>query len=171
MIQLEDHYLTSPHRLKKTIMAKTTKTNALRILDKQGICYEAKSSIELGTPENPDLDASLIHKTLVARGVSNELYVFIIPLSKELDLKKASNTANERKILMLPEKELLQNTGYIKGGCSPIGMKKLYKTFLELSSSKMEQVIVSGGKVKFRIKLKPGDLMQVVGAKAADLVK
>lgn len=152
-------------------MAKTTKTNALRILDKNDISYEAKDSIDLGTSDNPDKDASLIHKTLVARGVSNELYVFIIPLSNELDLKKAATAAQEKKILMLPEKELLQNTGYIKGGCSPIGMKKLYKTFLELSSSEMKQLIVSGGKVKFKIKLKPDDLMQVVGAKAADLVK
>jgi len=152
-------------------MAKTIKTNALRILDKNKINYEAKDSTDLGTSDKPDADASLIHKTLVARGVSNELYVFIIPLSNELDLKKAANAAQEKKILMLPEKELLQNTGYIKGGCSPIGMKKQYKTFLELSSSKMEQVIVSGGKVKFRIKLKPSDLMQAIGAKAADLLK
>ena len=148
-------------------MAKTIKTNALRILDKHNIRYEAKSSIDMEI----DHDTSLIHKTLVARGVSNELYVFIIPLSNELDLKKAATAAQEKKILMLPEKELLQNTGYIKGGCSPIGMKKQYKTFLEISSMKMEQVIVSGGKIKFRIKLKPGDLMQLIGAKAADLVK
>ena len=148
-------------------MAKTTKTNALRILDKNGISYEAKSSINMEI----DHAASLIHKTLVARGVSNELYVFIIPLSTELDLKKAASAAQEKKILMLPEKELLQNTGYIKGGCSPIGMKKQYKTFLEFSSSKMEQLIVSGGKVKFRIKLNPNDLMQVVNAKAVDLIK
>jgi Cys-tRNA(Pro)/Cys-tRNA(Cys) deacylase len=152
-------------------MAKTIKTNALRILDKNGISYEAKSSIDLGMPNNPDNDTLLIHKTLVARGASNELYIFIIPLSKELDLKKAATVAQEKKILMLSEKELLPNTGYIKGGCSPIGMKKLYKTFLELSSSKMEQLIVSGGKVKFRVKLKACDLMQVIEAKAADLVK
>ena len=152
-------------------MAKTIKTNALRILDKHSISYEAKSSIDLGMPNNPDNDASLIHKTLVARGGSNELYVFIIPLSNELDLKKAANAAQEKKILMLPEKELLPNTGYIKGGCSPIGMKKFYKTFLELSSSKMEQLIVSGGKVKFRVKLQPNDLMQVVNAEAVDLIK
>ena len=148
-------------------MGKTVKTNALRILDKNSISYEAKSSIDLGI----DHDASLIHKTLVARGVSNELYVFIIPLSNELDLKKAATAAQEKKILMLPEKELLQNTGYIKGGCSPIGMKKQYKTFLELSSSQMERIIVSGGKVKFRVKLKPDDLMQVVNAKAVSLIK
>jgi len=152
-------------------MAKTIKTNALRILDKNKISYEAKDSTGLGTSDNTDKDASLIHKTLVARGVSNELYVFIIPLSNELDLKKAANAAHEKKILMLPEKELLPNTGYIKGGCSPIGMKKQYKTFLELNSSKMEQVIVSGGKVKFRIKLKPSDLVQVVNAEAVDLIK
>tara|TARA_R110001583_G_scaffold995_1_gene8629 strand:+ start:1188 stop:1634 length:447 start_codon:yes stop_codon:yes gene_type:complete len=148
-------------------MDKTVKTNALRILDKNRISYEAKISIDMEI----DHDASLIHKTLVARGVSNELYVFIIPLSNELDLKKAATAAQEKKILMLPEKELLQNTGYLKGGCWPIGMKKQYKTFLELSSTDMEQLIVSGGKVKFRVKLKPEDLMQVVGAKAAKLIK
>ena len=159
--------LTSLHRLKKIIMGKIVKTNALRILDKNEISYEAKNSIDLKI----DHDASFIHKTLVARGVSNELYVFIIPLSNELDLKKAATAAQEKKILMLPEKELLQNTGYIKGGCSPIGMKKLYKTFIELSSSQMNQLIVSGGKVNFRVKLKPEDLMQLIGAKAVDLIK
>lgn len=148
-------------------MGKIVKTNALRILDKNEISYEAKNSIDLKI----DHDASFIHKTLVARGVSNELYVFIIPLSNELDLKKAATAAQEKKILMLPEKELLQNTGYIKGGCSPIGMKKLYKTFIELSSSQMNQLIVSGGKVNFRVKLKPEDLMQLIGAKAVDLIK
>ena len=152
-------------------MAKTIKTNALRILDKHSIRYEAKDSTETVSLGNPDLDAELIHKTLVARGVSNELYVFIIPLNKELDLKKAASAAQEKKILMLPEKELLPNTGYIKGGCSPIGMKKQYKTFLELSSCKMEQLIVSGGKVKFRVKLQPIDLMQVINAEAVDLKK
>jgi len=148
-------------------MAKTIKTNALRILDKHNIRYEAKSSIDMEI----DHDASLIHKTLVARGVSNELYVFIIPLSNELDLKKAATAAQEKKILMLPEKELLQNTGYIKGGCSPIGMKKQYKTFLELRSSKMESLIVSGGKVKFRVRLHPDDLIRVVNGETFDLIK
>jgi len=148
-------------------MAKTIKTNALRILDKHNISYEAKSSIDMEI----DHDASLIHKTLVARGVSNELYVFIIPLSNELDLKKAATAAQEKKILMLPEKELLQNTGYIKGGCSPIGMKKQYKTFLELRSSKMESLIVSGGKVKFRVRLHPDDLIRVVNGETFDLIK
>ncbi|RXQ87756.1 aminoacyl-tRNA deacylase [Ancylomarina salipaludis] len=152
-------------------MAKTIKTNALRILDKNKIKYEAKDSSGLGNSDTPDADTTLIHKTLVARGVSNELYVFIIPLSNELDLKKAASAAREKKIMMLPEKELLPNTGYIKGGCSPIGMKKSYKTFLELGSSFMEQVIVSGGKVKFRVKLKPTDLIQLIGAETADLVK
>jgi len=160
-------FLTSPHRLKQTIMAKTIKTNALRILDKHNIRYEAKSSIDMEI----DHDTSLIHKTLVARGVSNELYVFIIPLSNELDLKKAATAAQEKKILMLPEKELLQNTGYIKGGCSPIGMKKQYKTFLELRSSKMESLIVSGGKVKFRVRLHPDDLIRVVNGETFDLIK
>ena len=163
--------LTLPQRIEKTIMAKKIKTNALRILDKHGVNYEAKSSSNAYTSENPDMDTSLIHKTLVARGSSNELFVFIIPLNNELDLKKAAIAAQEKKILMIPEKELLQHTGYIKGGCSPIGMKKHYKTFLELSSIEMNQLIVSGGKVSFRVKLQVSDLMQVVQAKAYDLVQ
>jgi len=165
------YYITSPHQIEKRIMAKNIKTNALRILDKHGVSYEAKSSISLGTQDNPDKDASLIHKTLVARGNSNELYVFIIPLSNELDLKKAATAAQEKKILMIPEKELLHLTGYIKGGCSPIGMKKLYKTYVEESSLETGRIIISGGKVSFRVKLLVNDLMQIVGAKAADLIK
>ena len=151
-------------------MSKVIKTNALRILDKNKINYESKSR-PLGTPDNPDKDAALIHKTLVAHGMSKEIYVFIIPTSKELDLKKAATATHEKKILMLHEKELLPNTGYIKGGCSPIGMKKQYKTFLEISSADMNQIIVSGGKVKFRVKLNPKDLIKVVNAKAVDLIK
>jgi Uncharacterized conserved protein len=152
-------------------MAKTIKTNALRLLDKHSVNYEAKDSTNLKARDMSDPDASLIHKTLVTRSISNELYVFIIPLSSELDLKKAAKAAGEKKILMLPEKELLQNTGYIKGGCSPIGMKKQYKTFLELSSVSMEQIIVSGGKVNFRVKLNPLDLMQITNAKEFDLIQ
>lgn len=152
-------------------MAKKIKTNALRLLDKHGVNYEAKDSINLKAGDMSDPDASLIHKTLVTRGISNELYVFIIPLSSELDLKKAAKAAGEKKILMLPEKELLPNTGYIKGGCSPIGMKKQYKTFLNASSLSMEQVIVSGGKVNFRVKLKPQDLIQVTNAKEFDIIQ
>ncbi|WP_321296952.1 aminoacyl-tRNA deacylase [Marinifilum fragile] len=152
-------------------MAKTIKTNALRLLDKHSVNYEAKDSTNLKARDMSDPDASLIHKTLVTRSISNELYVFIIPLSSELDLKKAAKAVGEKKILMLPEKELLQNTGYIKGGCSPIGMKKQYKTFLELSSVSMEQIIVSGGKVNFRVKLNPLDLMQITNAKEFDLIQ
>lgn len=152
-------------------MAKTIKTNALRLLDKHRVNYEAKDSTNLKARDMSDPDASLIHKTLVTRSISNELYVFIIPLSSELDLKKAAKAVGEKKILMLPEKELLQNTGYIKGGCSPIGMKKQYKTFLELSSVSMEQIIVSGGKVNFRVKLNPLDLMQITNAKEFDLIQ
>ncbi|MDQ2177156.1 YbaK/EbsC family protein [Marinifilum sp. D714] len=152
-------------------MAKTIKTNALRLLDKHRVNYEAKDSTNLKARDMSDPDASLIHKTLVTRGISNELYVFIIPLSSELDLKKAAKAAGEKKILMLPEKELLQNTGYIKGGCSPVGMKKQYQTFLEISSVSMEQIIVSGGKVNFRVKLNPMDLMQITNAKEFNLIQ
>lgn len=152
-------------------MAKKIKTNALRLLDKHSVNYEAKDSTNLKAGDMSDPDASLIHKTLVTRGISNELYVFIIPLSSELDLKKAAKAAGEKKILMLAEKELLPNTGYIKGGCSPIGMKKQYKSFLEASSLSMEQIIVSGGKVNFRVKLKPQDLMQIINAKEFDVIQ
>jgi Cys-tRNA(Pro)/Cys-tRNA(Cys) deacylase len=159
-------------------MGKKIKTNALRILDKSKIEYEALNSenIEglvngLAIVEKYGKDGSLVFKTLVAHGASKELYVFIIPVLKELDLKKAAHATAEKKIEMLPHKSLNQYTGYVKGGCSPIGMKKLYKTFIDNDASKSDTIIVSGGKVGVQVELKVSALCDVVQGELADLHK
>ena len=159
-------------------MAKQTKTNAMRILDAHKVPYEAFHYLD--DEQNTDgtlvaqmnqRDVDLVHKTLVAKNAKNELYVFIIPIAKELDLKKAAQATGEKKIEMLPHKVLLQYTGYIKGGCSPLGMKKLYPTFLEQCSNSKEKVIVSGGKKGHIIEIAITDLLKVVNGQLVDLVK
>ncbi|WP_289053883.1 Cys-tRNA(Pro) deacylase [Carboxylicivirga marina] len=159
-------------------MPKQTKTNAMRILDRNKVEYD---SFQYFTDEEStdgtlvarmnNRDTSLVHKTLVAKSVKNELYVFVIPINKELDLKKAALAAGEKKIEMLPHKELLKYTGYIKGGCSPIGMKKQYPTFLELSSEELGKMIVSGGKKGQIIEIEIDDLLSTIKGQLKDLVK
>lgn len=157
-------------------MAKMKKTNAMRILDRNKVEYLILSAD--GNDEKFDgrtlagkhgRDTSLVHKTLVAQGVSKEIYVFIIPVSEVLDLKKAALATGEKKIEMIAEKNLLAFTGYVKGGCSPFGMKKQYLTFLNLAAKELERVIVSGGKVGFQVELAVPDLLKVVGGKLSDL--
>ncbi len=159
-------------------MSKKIKTNALRILDRNKIDYEALSSenIEgvvngLAIVKKYGKDASLVHKTLVAHGNSKELYVFIIPVMGELDLKKAAAATSEKKVEMLPHKELNKYTGYVKGGCSPLGMKKLYKTFIDSSARKNETIIVSAGKIGLQVDLKVDDLLAVLNGEIKDLLK
>ncbi len=160
------------------IMAKHTKTNAIRILESNRITHEAFEY--LVNEENADgtlvarknnRDVALVHKTLVARSMKGALYVFIIPITKELDLKKAALADGEKKIEMIPHKDLLKYTGYVKGGCSPIGMKKLYPTFLEQSSESLERVIVSGGKKGHIIEIGVYELLGVVNGQLKALVK
>ncbi|MCU4158099.1 Cys-tRNA(Pro) deacylase [Carboxylicivirga sp. A043] len=159
-------------------MAKQTKTNAMRILDRNKVEY---ASFHYFTDdENTDgtlvarmneRDINLVHKTLVARSSKNELYVFVIPINHELDLKKAAQAAGEKKMEMLPHKDLLKYTGYIKGGCSPIGMKKQYATFLEISSELLGKVIVSGGKKGQIIEIEIHNLLSTVNGQLKDLIK
>ncbi|WP_439185174.1 Cys-tRNA(Pro) deacylase [Carboxylicivirga taeanensis] len=159
-------------------MGKQVKTNAMRLLDANKVSYEAFHYY--GNEENTDgtlvarmnqRDVKLVHKTLVAKSAKNELYVFIIPITRELDLKKAALATGEKKIEMLPHKDLQKYTGYLKGGCSPLGMKKLFPTFLEQSSSEQNKVIVSGGKKGHIIELDIADLLRVVNGQPAHLVK
>lgn len=159
-------------------MGKKIKTNALRILDRNKIVYEALSSESIeGTVNGLAIvkkygkDGLLVYKTLVAHGSSKELYVFIIPVLCELDLKKAAVATSEKKIEMLPHKELNKHTGYLKGGCSPIGMKKLYKTFIDSGAAKAETIIVSGGKVGVQVELSVDDLLNVIHGELKDLQK
>lgn len=158
-------------------MKKTTKTNAMRILEGMNIEYDYMSyesedgkidgvSVANKTGKNPET----VFKTLVSIGHSKELYVFCIPVEYELDLKKAAIVANEKKIELLPLKDLTKNTGYIRGGCSPIGMKKHYKTFIDESALLNEKILVSAGCIGVQMILKPDDLVNVTEASYEDLI-
>ncbi|WP_322906799.1 Cys-tRNA(Pro) deacylase [Paenibacillus campi] len=152
-----------------------TKTNALRILDKEHIHYnvyeyDPEDGQVHGTAvaEKIGKPAPIVHKTLVTRG-KNGLHIFVIPVAEELDLKKAARAANEKKLDMLPVKELLAHTGYIRGGCSPVGMKKLYPTFIDQRAEMLEQMIVSAGKIGMQMELALDELAEVTKARFAEV--
>ena len=109
-------------------------------------------------------------KTLVTVGASKQHYVFVIPVEAELDLKKAAKAAGEKAISMIKQKELLPLTGYVHGGCSPIGMKKAFPTFLHESAESLERIYVSAGRLGHQIEIAPADLIKMVGCKLEDLV-
>ena len=142
------------------------KTNAMRILDQKKITYKVNEydisdgRIDgISVAEKTGADPAKVFKTLVTQGTSKNYYVFVIPVLDELDLKEAARVSGEKKIEMIPMKDLLKITGYIKGGCSPIGMKKNFKTFIHKSSMEHETIMVSGGKQGLQIELAPGELM------------
>ena len=149
-------------------MKQETKTNVMRILEQKRIkykgytyeCTEALSGTEVAKAlnENPDH----VFKTLVTVGKSNVHYVFMIPVAKELNLKKAAAAAGEKNIEMIKSKDLLPLTGYIHGGCSPIGMKKQFKTVIDESAENFETIIFSGGKIGYQVELTLQDLKSVV---------
>lgn len=149
-------------------MKQETKTNVMRILEQKRIkykgytyeCTEALSGTEVASAlnENPDH----VFKTLVTVGKSKEHYVFMIPVAKELNLKKAAAVAGEKNIEMIKSKDLLPLTGYVHGGCSPIGMKKQFKTVIDESAENFETIIFSGGKIGYQVELTLQDLKSVV---------
>ena len=151
------------------------KTNAMRKLDSMKIKYKehfytnALSGIEVATAlgENP----KQVFKTLVTVAKSGRNYVFLIPVLAELDLKKAAAVVGEKAIDMLKSKDLLGLTGYIHGGCSPIGMKKFFTTTIHQSAQDFETIIFSGGKIGFQIELNLSDLAKVIPFKLADIIK
>lgn len=133
-------------------MAKNVKTNAMRILDRAKIAYEAieyeyDDSDLSGTTiaQNAGLNPDIVFKTLVAKGDKSGIIVMCIPVEKEVDLKKAASVSGNKKVEMLHVKDLLANTGYIRGGCSPVGMKKSYPTYIDISSANHEKITVSAG--------------------------
>lgn len=158
-------------------MAKNVKTNVMRLLDKAKILYEAK---EYPVDENDlsgshvadilGVDHGSMFKTLVLKGEKTGYLVCCIPVDEELDLKKAAKAAGDKKVEMIPMKELLTVTGYIRGGCSPIGMKKRFPTYLDSSAFEYEKITVSAGQRGAQVILSPKDLEGFVGAKAADLI-
>lgn len=154
-----------------------TKTNAMRMLDRAGIQY-GKLSYDYGdgsihgaaVAEKINRPPETVFKTLVAHS-GNSLFVFIIPVAEELDLKKAAKAAGEKKLDMLPVKELQKWTGYIRGGCSPIGMKKLYPTFIDSSAGSLETMIVSAGKIGTQIEVAPPQLAGLTAARFVELLQ
>jgi Cys-tRNA(Pro)/Cys-tRNA(Cys) deacylase len=158
-------------------MAKV-KTNAMRILDKNKIHYNVISydgQLEkidgISVAHKIGKDPRLVYKTLVTQGNSGNIYVFVIPVESELDLKKAAQVTGEKKIEMVPVKDMQKLTGYIRGGCSPIGMKKLYPTFIDSSASQLEHIVVSGGKIGVQIELSVEALQSVTEAALQEVVK
>ncbi len=156
---------------------KDQKTNVMRLLEQKKIKYtpheyphgdEAVDGITVA--EICGQTPSQVFKTLVARGVSKSIYVFDVPVMCELDLKKAAKAAGEKSIAMVHVSEINALTGYIRGGCSPIGMKKQYKTFIDISAQTKPTVMVSAGKIGYQVELDPNDLASLVRAKFADLV-
>lgn len=151
------------------------KTNVMRILDKKKISYKAHEYVEsnavsgLEVAEALVADPSAVFKTLVTIGKSGENYVFVIPVNKELNLKKAAKAVGEKKIDMIKASELLPLTGYIHGGCSPIGMKKNFKTTIDESAADLERIFFSAGKIGYQIETNLDNLKKVVNFKLADL--
>lgn len=159
-------------------MTKVKKTNAMRILDSNKIEYRvyeydaSDSKIDgLTIAKVNGLNPDRVFKTLVTIGNSKEHYVFVIPVNRELDLKKAAKVSGEKKIEMIPMKELLSTTGYIHGGCSPVGMKKLFKTYFHATILEADYLICSGGKRGIQIESNVDDLVKVVDGKIEDLCK
>ena len=154
---------------------KEEKTNVMRVLEQKNIPY---------TPHAYDPDAGLdgvsvarqlgqdpetVFKTLVARGASGGVYVFDIPVGDSLDLKKAAKAVGEKSIAMVAQKELLPLTGYVHGGCSPVGMKKRYRTVFHETAGLFGTIMVSAGKIGFQVELEPAALMALVEGTTADL--
>ncbi|EOU1606732.1 Cys-tRNA(Pro) deacylase [Clostridium perfringens] len=157
---------------------KKLKTNAMRILDSKKVSYEMLSyesedgKIDgISVAHKIGVDEKNVFKTLVAQGTSKELYVFVIPVAEELDLKNAAKIAGEKKVEMIAVKDILKYTGYIRGGCSPIGLKRDYRTFIHESAKRLDFIIVSAGKIGHQIKLNPNDLVEVVSGKFENLIK
>ena len=152
------------------------KTNAMRILDQKKINYtthtyvntEAISGIEVASILNQD--PNRVFKTLVTVAASKINYVFVIPVNQELDLKKAAKAVNEKNISMVKSKELLPLTGYIHGGCSPIGMKKQFKTVFHNTANNFDTIIFSGGKIGYQIEMNLNDLNKLFNYKLDDII-
>ena len=154
------------------------KTNAMRMLDAKKIAYkvyrygDGKTAMQ-GTEVAAlvGIDPRKVFKTLVTAGASRAHYVFMIPVGEELDLKKAACAVGEKSVAMIPQKELLPLTGYVHGGCSPIGMKKPFCTVIDASAEGLDSVVFSGGRIGIQIELSYSDLVKATGAQAADVVR
>ncbi len=157
-------------------MAKINKTNAMRILDAQKIEhnvleYKADDGKIDGISVAKKIGRSMesVFKTLVLKGNSDKVYVAVVPVKREVNLKKLANEVGEKRIVPIHVNEILSITGYIRGGCSPIGMKKKYETIIDKSVKNNDMVIVSGGKIGLQIELHHDDLIKLTEARVIDI--
>ena len=154
------------------------KTNAMRLLSAAKIKYE---TVEYSWDES---DLSGVHianelgvapeqifKTLVTKGMGRDYYVFVVPVDHELDLKKCAKSVGEKSVEMIPVKDITKVTGYVRGGCSPLGMKKQFKTTFHITAESIPKIIVSAGKIGYQIDLKPEDLIRLTNGQCADIIK
>ncbi len=153
------------------------KTNVMRSLEQAKIAYTAheyahgKDTVDGVTVARMlGQDPARVFKTLVARGKTGGIYVFSIPVEAELDLKKAAKAVGEKAVELVPVKELLVLTGYVRGGCSPVGMRKLYPTVLHATAEELPSVVVSAGKIGYQVELAPADLLAIAHATTADVI-
>ena len=154
---------------------KQQKTNVMRVLDAAKIKYneytfdgEYTSGVEIAREMGQPVER--VFKTLVTAGKSGQHYVFMVPVAEELDLKKAAKAVGEKSVAMIKSKELLPLTGYIHGGCSPIGMKKQFPTTIHKTAAQYQTIFFSGGRVGFQVEVAPDDLFRVVKVAEADLI-
>lgn len=156
-------------------LGKEAKTNAMRMLDKKKIAYEALTyevdtfidGMHCAELTGAPVDAS--YKTLVMQGKSKQYYVFVIPIACEVDLKKAARSVCEKSVEMIHVKDITKITGYVRGGCSPLGMKKMFPTVIDESAKNFAEIYVSGGRIGLTLKMKPQDLVAVTNAQLADI--
>lgn len=156
---------------------KEIKTNAMRILESMKIpythmtyeCDEFVDAIQIA--DMLSLPYEKVYKTLVTEGSNREYFVFVIPIAEELDLKAAARSVGQKSVEMIHVKDINKITGYIRGGCTAIGMKKQYITRIDLSAKEQEKIIVSGGRIGSQLELSPEDLARAAGAEFADLIR
>ena len=154
------------------------KTNVMRILEKEKIEYisheyphgkEAVDGVTVANllGQNPEY----VFKTLVTKGTGRDYYVFVVPVANELDLKKCAKSVGEKSVEMIAVKDITKVTGYVRGGCSPVGMKKQFKTVFHITAQDIPRIIVSAGKIGYQIDLEPQKLISLTNATCADIVK
>ena len=160
-----------------TMAKNTDKTNVMRILEQKKINYVSHNYLDTGAVSGIEVaealgeDPDMVFKTLVTVGKSKVNYVFVVPVNKELNLKKAAQSVGEKSIEMIKSKELLPLTVYIHGGCSPIGMKKQFVTTIDKSAAKQERIIFSGGKIGYQVEVALEDLAKVIRFQLEDVAE
>lgn len=157
---------------------KETKTNAMRILESAGIPYQLHTyEVSDGRIDGKSVaekcgeDPEQVFKTLVTEGSDHNHYVFVVPVENTLNLKACAKAVGVKSVAMIPQKELLKTTGYIHGGCSPIGMKKQFPTVFDETMILFDTILVSGGRVGTQVEVAPADLLKITGGKTGDIAQ